>query len=86
MSRTLRVDEAVSYKYVVRGASLRLSVAYTLQAQIISKDGRSRFVEGPRSIFVWPSEEFRMLYRYTADQNQYIVIKKRDGTVEHIPG
>ncbi|KAL5475413.1 hypothetical protein EMCRGX_G025226 [Ephydatia muelleri] len=55
-------------------------------AQIINKHGQATIVEGPRSIFVWPSQDFRMLQRYNADQNQYIVVHKRDGNIEHIPG
>lgn len=55
------------------------------KALIYSKDGSSRMEEGPQRIFLF-RETYRPLKGYSASQKQYIVIKFKDGRVEHIRG
>ena len=42
-------------------------------------------MDGPQRVFV-AGKKFQNLYRYSADQKQYIRVQSRDGNIEHMPG
>lgn len=47
--------------------------------------GRVRFLDGPRRVFLF-RETLQPLPRFTAEADEYLVVKFRDGRAEHIPG
>jgi hypothetical protein len=55
------------------------------RAMVWDLAGRVRYVDGPRRLFLFRkiAQDMR---RYAAEPDQYLVIKKRDGTTEHVPG
>ncbi|CAH1780731.1 unnamed protein product [Owenia fusiformis] len=55
------------------------------QAVVYNNDGEGRVEEGPKRLFLF-REKFVPLSRYTADQNHYLQVKYRNGTIEHIRG
>ncbi|XP_064638809.1 uncharacterized protein LOC135494610 [Lineus longissimus] len=55
------------------------------QALIYDVNGRARIEDGPKRIFLF-REKYQLLMRFSADQNQYLRVRYRDGKVEHIPG
>ena len=48
-------------------------------------NGRVRYVDGPSRIFLF-MERAEPMHRYAAEPSQYLVIRKKDGTAEHLPG
>lgn len=56
------------------------------QALLFDDQGRGTLITGPRRIYVWGSQRLELLHRYTANQNQYMIIKDRKGQVIHAPG
>ncbi|XP_067674231.1 uncharacterized protein [Haliotis asinina] len=55
------------------------------KAIIYSLNGEARIEEGPKRMFLW-REKFRELTKYSANQNEYLVVRYLDGCTEHIPG
>jgi hypothetical protein len=47
--------------------------------------GRVRHVDGPRCLFLF-TEHAEPMRRFAAEPSQYLVIRKKDGTTEHVPG
>lgn len=56
------------------------------QALIFNDRGNSRLIEGPRMVWLSYDEEIEFLPRRVASQDQYLIVKHRDGRKEHIPG
>lgn len=52
---------------------------------IWNKSGRVRFVDGPRRLWLL-QEQVVPLRRHSAEEDQYLVIRRRDGVSEHVRG
>lgn len=50
-----------------------------------SKSGRVRFVDGPSRLWLF-QDQVVPLRRYSAEEDQYLVIRRRDGVAEHVRG
>lgn len=61
------------------------TIEETEQALIVNKHGRSKLITGPARVFLW-GEQFTLLKRYIADQTHYLIIKFKNGNVEHSQG
>ncbi|KAK6195405.1 hypothetical protein SNE40_000843 [Patella caerulea] len=55
------------------------------QALVYNHGGEARIECGPKRLFLW-REKFNRLTRFSADQNQYLVIIYKDGNVDHFQG
>lgn len=55
------------------------------EAVILNYLGEGRLVKGPQRVFLF-RERLQYLKKHTADPYQYIVVKDRDGLVQHKPG
>ncbi|KAL4220563.1 hypothetical protein ACF0H5_020961 [Mactra antiquata] len=55
------------------------------QALVYDHQGSARIEDGPKRLFLF-RERLTMLPRYSANQNEYLVIKHRDGRIEHMQG
>ncbi|XP_052784660.1 uncharacterized protein LOC128220342 [Mya arenaria] len=55
------------------------------QALVYNHEGQARIEDGPQRMFLLRERIF-MLTRYSANQNEYLVIKHRDGRMEHVQG
>ncbi|XP_067948404.1 uncharacterized protein [Watersipora subatra] len=55
------------------------------KAIVYNLEGQARLVDGPQRIFLW-REKIEMLKRFTASQSEYLIVKFRDGRVEHFNG
>lgn len=64
---------------------LRKTVREGERALLVNKHGQGRLVDGPQRVFVI-NKRFECLPRFSADQKQYLRVKHRDGTIEHMPG
>ncbi|XP_064395778.1 uncharacterized protein LOC135342867 [Halichondria panicea] len=56
------------------------------KALVLNESGRARLVEGPRRVWLSLDEEIEYLPRRVASQDQYLVVKHRDGRKESIQG
>ncbi|XP_059178290.1 uncharacterized protein LOC131957472 [Physella acuta] len=55
------------------------------KALIYSKNGRARVEEGPQRLYLF-REKFKKMTCYSASQKEFLVIKYKNGTTEHIKG
>ncbi|XP_052214440.1 uncharacterized protein LOC127833300 [Dreissena polymorpha] len=55
------------------------------QALVYNHEGQARIEDGPKRLFLF-RERMTVLQRYTANQNEYLVVKHRDGQIEHKHG
>lgn len=55
------------------------------QALVYDHHGSARIEDGPKRLFLF-RERLNMLTRYSANQNEYLVVKHRDGRLEHMQG
>ncbi|MEZ4650416.1 MAG: hypothetical protein R3E97_16850 [Candidatus Eisenbacteria bacterium] len=52
---------------------------------IWSNDGKVRYVDGPDRLLLW-GQIVQDLHRATAETDQYLKVRFRDGTTQHLPG
>ncbi|KAL3847254.1 hypothetical protein ACJMK2_018175 [Sinanodonta woodiana] len=55
------------------------------QALVYDLHGSARIEDGPKRLFLW-REKLVMLARHSANQNEYLVVRHKDGRVEHVKG
>ncbi|XP_048747678.2 uncharacterized protein LOC125659917 [Ostrea edulis] len=55
------------------------------QALVYNHEGVARVEKGPQRIFLW-RERYEVLKRNAANQNAYLIVKYKDGRVEHKKG
>ncbi|XP_061198076.1 uncharacterized protein LOC133206165 [Saccostrea echinata] len=55
------------------------------QAVVFNYLGEGRLIKGPQRVFLY-RERLQYLKKHTADPYQYIVVKDKDGLVQHTPG
>ncbi|XP_065916630.1 uncharacterized protein [Dysidea avara] len=56
------------------------------QALLYNAQGQGQLILGPRRVYVWGNQRLERLHRYVASQMEYLVVKDRNGQVEHVPG
>eukprot|EP00033_Pygsuia_biforma_P001034 GCRY01001179.1.p1 GENE.GCRY01001179.1~~GCRY01001179.1.p1 ORF type:complete len:480 (+),score=98.15 GCRY01001179.1:218-1441(+) len=52
---------------------------------ILSKSGKLTLVDGPKKVFLW-SSKYQYLPFFTANQQEYLIISKRTGEIQHLKG
>lgn len=62
-----------------------LTVPQGQAAAIWDRNGRRTIVKGPRRLALW-RKRFELLKQFIADPQQYLVIRHRDGRVQHLRG
>ena len=55
------------------------------RVMVLHTNGRVTYVDGPTRLAVLTAKAVP-LRRYSAEPHQFLVIRKKDGTTEHIPG
>lgn len=55
------------------------------QALVYDVKGQGRIEEGPKRLFLW-REKLTRLRPFAANQNEYLIVRLRNGLVQHIPG
>jgi hypothetical protein len=55
------------------------------RGMIRNRNGRIRYIDGPRRPFLF-HEHLELMRRFTAEPEQYLAIRHKDGTVDNLPG
>ena len=55
------------------------------QVLMIDKKGQMEVIKGPRRVYSW-GKKFRPMKHYAAHPGEFLILRFRDGTQEHLPG